>query len=141
MKRTLILGCAALLLPLSSLSAQTAEQEPTPLGVETSIVFPDNSSIRNWQADGNRGIWVQDRQRNWYYGSFAGFCSNLNFAQAIGVETRGVNRLDRFSTIIVRGESCPLSSFVTSTPPPTKEERKAAKAKKKADAAKASNPD
>ena len=125
MKRSMILYCAALILPLSPLAAQKTQLEPIILGVESSIVFPSNSSIRNWETDRNRGIWIQDRDNNWYYGSFAGFCSEANFATAIGVETRGSARLDRFATIIMDGERCPLSSFVTSAPPPAKKDKAA----------------
>ncbi|MBK6411915.1 MAG: hypothetical protein IPF76_02360 [Sphingopyxis sp.] len=87
------------------------------------MAFPSDSSIRNWQADRGRGIWIQDRQRTWYYGTFAGYCREVDFAQAIGVETRGAGRLDRFSAILVRGERCPLTSFVTSAGPPTRRDR------------------
>lgn len=123
MKQKLALSLAAAVLPLSVAAAAEPTGEPRALGVESSIVFPSESSIRNWQADGSRGIWIQDRRRNWYYGTFAGFCRDADFAQAIGVETRGAGRLDRFAAIIVRGERCPLSSFVTSAPPPSKRDR------------------
>ncbi len=124
--KNLALSLAVLLLPLSAAAAATEPAgEPRELGVESSIVFPSDSSIRNWQADRNRGIWIQDRQKNWFYGSFAGFCRDVDFAQAIGVETRGTGRLDKFASIVVRGERCQLASFVTSAPPPSKAERKA----------------
>lgn len=121
--KNLALSLAAALLPFSLAAAAEPAGEPRALGVESSIVFPSESSIRNWQADGSRGIWIEDRRRNWYYGTFAGFCRDVDFAQAIGVETRGAGRLDRFAAIIVRGERCPLSSFVTSAPPPSKRDR------------------
>jgi hypothetical protein len=133
MKPNLALSLAAVLLPLSAVAAANEPaKEPRALGVESSIVFPSDSSIRNWQADRDRGIWIQGRGNDWYYGSFAGFCRDLDFAQAIGFETRGAGRLDKFSSIIVRGERCQLSSFVTSAPPPSKEERKAAREAEKA---------
>lgn len=130
--KNLALSLAAMLLPLSAAAAIESAEEPRALGVEASIVFPGDSSIRTWQADRDRGIWIQDRRRNWYYGTFIGICRDVDFAQAIGVETRGAGRLDRFASIIVRGERCPLTSFVTSAPPPSKEERKAAREAEKA---------
>ena len=131
--KNLALSLAVLLLPLSAAAAATESAgEPRELGVESSIVFPSDSSIRNWQADRDRGIWIQDRQKNWFYGSFAGLCRDVDFAQAIGVETRGAGRLDKFASIVVRGERCLLSSFVTSAPPPSKAERKAAREAEKA---------
>ncbi|HWW56143.1 MAG TPA: DUF6491 family protein [Sphingopyxis sp.] len=131
MKQKLALSLAALLLPLSAAAAieptDAPAREPRALGVESSIVFPSDSTIRNWQADRDRGIWIEGRRGEWYYGTFAGFCRDIDFAQAIGLETRGAGRLDKFASIVVRGDRCQLSSFVTSAPPPTKEERKAAR--------------
>lgn len=136
MKQKLALSLAALLLPLSAAAAieptGAPAKEPRTLGVESSIVFPSDSTIRNWQADRDRGIWIEGRRGEWYYGTFAGFCRDIDFAQAIGVETRGAGRLDKFASIIVRGDRCQLSSFVTSAPPLTKEERKAAREADKA---------
>ena len=121
--KNLALSLAAVLLPLSAPAAAEPAKEPRALGVESSIVFPSDSSIRNWRADDGRGVWLQDRRGDWYYGAFAGYCRDIDFAHAIGVETRGAARLDRFSAIIVRGERCPLSSFVTSAPPPSKRDK------------------
>jgi hypothetical protein len=125
MKRTLTLTLAALLLPLSAAADEPAKQ-PRALGVESSISFPGDSTIRNWRADRDRGIWIEGRRGEWYYGAFAGSCRDLDFASAIGVDTRGAARLDRFAAILVRGERCSLVSFVTSAPPPSKKDRKAA---------------
>jgi hypothetical protein len=132
MKQKLALSLAAMLLPLSAAAATEPAKEPRELGVESSIVFPSDSTIRNWQADRDRGIWIEGRRGEWYYGTFAGICRDIDFAQAIGVETRGAGRLDKFASIVVRGERCLLSSFVTSAPPPTKAERKAAREAEKA---------
>lgn len=125
--KNLALSLAAVLLPLSAAAANepatNSAAAPRELGVEASIAFPSDSSIRNWQADRGRGIWIQDRQRVWYYGTFAGYCRDVDFAQAIGVETRGAGRLDRFSAILVRGERCPLTSFVTSAGPPSRRDK------------------
>lgn len=121
--KNLALSLAAALLPLSAAAANEPATDAPALGVEASIAFPSDSSIRNWQADRGRGIWIQDRQRAWYYGTFAGYCRDVDFAQAIGVETRGAGRLDRFSAILVRGERCPLTSFVTSAGPPPRRDK------------------
>lgn len=123
MKQKLALSLAAMLLPLSAAAATEPPKQPRQLGVESSIVFPSDSTIRNWRADRDRGIWIEGRRGEWYYGTFAGFCRDLDFAQAIGVETRGAGRLDKFASIIVRGERCMLSSFVTSAPPPSKRDK------------------
>jgi hypothetical protein len=47
-------------------------------------------------------------------------CQDLPFANAIGFETRGTSDFDRFSTIVVRGQRCPVPSVVKSGAPPKK---------------------
>lgn len=121
--KNIALSLAAALLPLSAAAATEPLAEARALGVEASIAFPSDSSIRNWRADRGRGIWIQDRRGDWYYGVFAGYCRDIDFASAIGVETRGAGRLDRFAAILVRGERCPLSSFVTSDGPPPRRDK------------------
>ncbi len=99
-------------------------------GAETSIPFVDQkSTIRNWEADGRDGVWVQDARRNWYYGTLLAPCTGLDFATRIGFVTPG-GRLDRFSSVVVegeRGERCPFTSFTMSAKPLPRKEREAAK--------------
>src|SRR3546814_12956167 len=64
MKQKLALSLAAMLLPLSAPAAIEPAEEPRALGVEASLVFPSDSSIRNWRADRGRAIWIQARQRD-----------------------------------------------------------------------------
>ena len=135
MRPKLALSLAAMLLSLSAAAADEPEKAPREIGAEASIAFPGDTTIRNWRADRERGIWVQDRRGDWYYGLFAGICRDVDFAQAIGFDTRGQARLDRFATLIVRGERCPLVSFVNSEAPPAKTKRDKAKDAAKAEAA------
>lgn len=93
------------------------------LGVEAQIGFPNHGAIRNFEADDNEGLWLEDRQRRWYYAEIAGGCQELNFAHTIGFDTRGSPRFDRFSVIIVDGERCPISSLVTAEKPLPRKER------------------
>lgn len=93
------------------------------LGIEAQISFPNEGAIRNFEADGNDGLWLEDRQLRWYYAEIAGGCQELNFAHAIGFDTRGAPRFDKFSAIIVDGERCPISSLVTSEKPLPRKER------------------
>ena len=132
MKQTLALSLAAMLLPLSAAAADEPAKATRALGVESGITFPSDATIRNWQADGDDGIWIEGSRGEWFYGRFIGPCRDLDFALGIGVDTRGASRLDRFATILVRGERCQLNSFVTSAAPPSKKERKAAKEAEKA---------
>lgn len=126
MKHFVAWTLAAALIPLSGAVASEAEKAPREIGVESSIAFPGMGSIRNWEADGEDGLWVQAQRGDWYYGKLVGYCPNLEFTQTIGFDTRGSVRLDRFSQVIVDGERCALTSFVTSEKPLSRKERRAA---------------
>lgn len=117
---------AALVLPLLA-SPASAEPElrddGREIGVEASIAFPSNATIRNFRADNERGVWIEDMRRNWYYASFFGRCRDIDFAQSIGIDTRGSSRLDRFSQIIVGHERCAIDRLLTADKPlPRKEQ-------------------
>jgi hypothetical protein len=119
----------ATLILLSMIAATGVSAKQTPhqwpeLGVEASIAFPNYGAIRNFEADGTDGIWLEDDRRRWYYGEFLGKCHDLNFAQAVGFDTRGTPRFDKFSKIIVNGDRCVLTSLVTAEKPLSRKERK-----------------
>jgi hypothetical protein len=90
------------------------------VGGEASIPFVNHGGVWNWQADGSHGLYVQDRQHNWYYARLMGNCFDLPFANAVGFETRGIDTLDRFGTLVVRGQRCPITSLTHSAGPPAK---------------------
>ena len=128
MKR-LVTTPALLALILASGGLHAAEQDSKPKdlpkGEEASIPFVNmGTSIREWQADGEDGLWVQDARRNWYYAKMLARCSGLDFAMRIGFQTRGSNTLDKFGTVIVPGrDRCAIQSFTKSEPPPKKGKR------------------
>ena len=132
MQRKLALSLAAFLLPLAAAAADEPEK-PREIGVEASIAFPAYGTVRNFEADGDDGIWIEDQRRDWYYAKLTGFCPDLDFVQAIAIDTRGTSRLDRYGAIIVNGQRCAFTSFVTAEKPvPRKERLKLAKETKKA---------
>jgi hypothetical protein len=117
----LALSCAALAFPLQA-------KKPTPhvwpeVGIETQIVFANRGEIQNFEADGQDGIWLEDRRRRWYYAELQGGCQGLNFAQAIGYDTDGSPNFDKFSSIVVDGWKCPVVSLTTSEKPLPRKER------------------
>ncbi|MDX2209550.1 MAG: DUF6491 family protein [Sphingopyxis sp.] len=120
-----------------ALAAEEAPQRE--VGVEGEISFPALGGIRNFRADSDRGVWLEDRQRNWYYASFLGTCPEIRFAQGIGIDTRGSARFDKYSKILVRGNVCAIATLVTADKPLSEREqrklRKQAEAELKAEAA------
>jgi len=124
-----LLAAAALaLVPLSALAGDEGKDKDTlPEPAQASIPFADHGGIYDWHADRDRGLWVQDNHRDWYYAKLLAPCCGLDFANAIGFVTKPPGQFDRFSKIIVPREgTCALSSLVRSDPPP----KKVARAKK-----------
>ncbi len=112
---------AALSLSVTGPSAQAAAAPQA--AAQASIPFVNHNGIRDWRAIDSRTLYVQDRRRQWYRATLFAPCFDLPFAQAIGFETRGPDRLDRFSTLRVRGDRCALSSLEKSEPPPRQVKR------------------
>jgi hypothetical protein len=87
---------------------------------DAAIAFVNRGGVRDWQAVGDDKLYIQDSQGKWYLATLAMPSPDLSFATAIGFETRGADRLDKFGTIVVAGTRYPLSSLVASAPPPPK---------------------
>ena len=84
------------------------------------IPFANHGGIRDWHADRDQGLWVQDTHRQWYYAKLMGTCIGLNFAQSIGFDTHPLGRFDQFSSIFVPGSGrCAVQSFSVSAAPPS----------------------
>jgi hypothetical protein len=87
-----------------------------------SIPFANHGGIRDWKADRDQGVWIQDVHRQWYYAKLMAPCTGLNFAQAIGFDTHPLGRFDQFSAIVVPGPAggrCTVQSFTVSGAPPS----------------------
>ncbi|MEY4269779.1 MAG: hypothetical protein RLZZ58_995 [Pseudomonadota bacterium] len=137
---TILIGALAVIAFPATAKERAAHVWPQN-GVETEIAFANHDSIRNFEADGDDGVWLEDRQRRWYYAALLGPCTNLNFAHAIGYDTRGSSTFDRFSTIYVGGQRCQVTSLVTADKPkPWRERKKAEKAAREAAKAAAATP-
>lgn len=88
---------------------------------EVSIPFVTHPrSIRTFEATDDHTLYLQDRQRRWYRAELGGSCFGLKFAHRIGYDTRGGLSLDRFSRILVEGDSCPILSLTRSDGPPVR---------------------
>jgi Family of unknown function (DUF6491) len=92
---------------------------------DAAIPFANHGGIRDWQADRDQGLWIQDVRRNWYYAKLMAPCIGLNFATSLGFDTRPMGTFDRFSAIVVPREGrCVVQSLAPSGPPPTKAQLK-----------------
>ncbi|MGC4029501.1 MAG: DUF6491 family protein [Steroidobacteraceae bacterium] len=108
-----------------------ASQKGRPIGQEASIPFVQHGGVRDWEADGRNGLWLQDSTRQWYYAKTLGPCIGLDFAWSIALDSgHGAGPFDRFSSIILPDHQgrCALTSLTYSKAPP-KRQKKPAKPK------------
>ena len=122
--RTLILVLiSAATMPAVAMAKQSSAPQWPEYGVEASIPFANDGGIRDFETNGDRGIWIEDRQRRWYYASFIGPCPRLDHAMSVGFDTRGSSNFDKFGAIVTRDDHCPISSLVTAEKPLPRKER------------------
>ena len=116
---------AALLAALAAL-ANTAARAAAP---EASIPFVNQGGIRDWHADRDVGLWVQDAHRRWYYAKLMAPCIGLQFVTGLKFDARPDGTFDRFSAIILPREGlegrCPLVSLTASEGPPSRQKQPA----------------
>lgn len=116
------LTLAALALLGAGAQAQTASPDA---GKPATIPFIRFNAIEDFEADSDKGVYLQDRQRRWYYASVVGPCTALPFAVKIGVDTRFAgDTLDSTGTLLVDGDRCKIDRLVTSGPPPQRHKHK-----------------
>jgi hypothetical protein len=116
------LGISIATAALADAAEPAAEQKADTKAPQTSIHFVPRGTIRTWEADRDRGLWIQDSRRRWYYAKFFGPCLGLGFARTLGFDTRPLGTFDRFSAVIVPHYGrCTVQSFVASEGPPRKQ--------------------
>jgi hypothetical protein len=93
---------------------------PNVPAAEASIPFANHDGIYNWQVVDDRTVLIQGQNRKWYRASLMSPCFDLAFAERLGFESNPNGSFDKFSSITVRGQSCPLTSLVEAPPPPRK---------------------
>jgi len=117
-----LVGCS-----ISMMAHRAAADEPVPppasvvstAAREAQIPFA-SQNIQNWQVVDNYTVLIQDRGKRWYQASLYGNCINLSFTQRLSFVPNPSGTFDRFGSIRVRGESCPLRSLVETAAPPKK---------------------
>jgi hypothetical protein len=100
--------------------AQSQSTAMTGGAEEVSIPFAQFGGIDDWRADGTKALYVKGRGKDWYYATLMSTCQGLNFAQTIGFRNEASGSFDKFSTILVDGQPCQLTSLTKSEKPTTK---------------------
>lgn len=100
MKKLFIL---APLLLLGALSGAQAASERLP--------FANLGGIRDFHSDGTEGIYIEGRDKQWYYARFFAPCYDLRFHNQVGFVLDVAGGLDKFSSILVGGQQCYFKTF------------------------------
>ncbi len=121
----------------AALAGKELTAEPVLTGPEASIPFIDHGGIYDFHAYNDLGIWIQGRDRKWYYGKFFSPCIGITNAIRVGFKGGATDTLDRFGAVITReGGRCTLTRLKAGQLPPGLEPKKAEKkAGKKAEKA------
>jgi hypothetical protein len=120
-------ACGLALAALLAASMGVLAAGTAPASSPASIPFADHNGIRDWEADGTQGLWVQDNSRKWYYGKFNFPCTGLQFKTGLRFKFSPDGSFDRWSEVSTpEAGRCTLKTFAASAGPPAKTKSKAA---------------
>ena len=111
----LIFSATSLMAPMAATLA-----DPYRSSIESAAAAVRHSQLRDWLADGERGLWIQAGDLKWFYARFAHACRGLAATNSLLFETRGSDSIDRSSAVLVPGSGrCTMLTFGRSVGPPT----------------------
>jgi hypothetical protein len=89
------------------------------------IPFVNHGGIRDWRVDDSDTLYIQARNRDWYKATLMMPSFDLPYVFAIGFDTGPIGTLDKFSSIVVRGQRYPIASLerIPGEPPKKQKDR------------------
>ena len=93
-------------------AAGAAGAQPPAPPEETGIAFANRDGISEWKVVGEDRIYLRSATGQWYLARTTAPCRRMKSAMALGFDTAGTDRLDRFGAIIAEGRRCPIASLV-----------------------------
>lgn len=105
---------------LASVAAAAFAADPPAAKPEARIPFADHHGISGWQVVNDRTLLIEGQNRVWYKATLMSSCLDLPFSEAIGFKTNPDGSFDKFSSIRLRHQTCPLISLVKTDPPKKK---------------------
>lgn len=124
------LAAAALAAAAMSAFPAAAQDAPAVVPAAKEARIPFASMVSDYRAEDRDVIYLR-AGRDWYRGTFVAPCEALPWAWNIHFDTTpGSSAIDRFSTVIARGEHCRLNSLVKIDGQPPAKAKKPEKPKK-----------
>lgn len=120
MKTTATLSAMGSILIVCAAAAFADTPAPELPQAETQIPFANHGGIYDWRVVNDRTVLIESQNRKWYKATLLSSCIELPFAETIGFESNADGSFDKFSSIKVRGQDCPLVSLVETAAPPKK---------------------
>jgi hypothetical protein len=115
--RTWRIPLVTMVLTASPLAAVVAGTYLT--DVDSTTTFLNHAQLRDWLADGERGLWIQAIDLRWFYARFTHTCHGLSATSSLAFDTRGSDTIDSRSTVVVPGSGrCTVLTFLPSQGPP-----------------------
>ena len=122
----LVLGLASAAANGAGAPAAATATKPAP---QASIPFANQHGIYSWHVENDRTLLIQSENGNWYKATLMSPCIDLAFTERLGFHSNPDGSFDRFSSIRVRGQNCPLTSLVRTDAPGKKASGKTVKAR------------
>ncbi|MDB5722766.1 MAG: hypothetical protein JWP15_3384 [Alphaproteobacteria bacterium] len=98
--------------------ATSASAGPAAAGSETGIPYASSDGIIDWKVVGRSSLYLLSARGDWYLARTTAPCPRMLTAMALGFDTAGTDRLDRFGAIVAEGRRCPIASLVRAPEPP-----------------------
>lgn len=99
------------------IAAGQAEAPAAPEARETSVPNVRSEGVLEWEADGDRGLYLMGHDGRWYYARTNRPCPRLSSTITLGFDTAGPD-FDRNSSIVAEGGwRCQVSSVTQSEGP------------------------
>ena len=122
MSRKTVWIISGLILAIGVLAYLSYRQTPAVKDAAGSLVTARSvhrADMRNWLADGERGLWIQGGNSEWFYARFSAACRGLNSTNSLVFDTGPSGAIDRTTSVVLpEGGRCEMQTFAPSAGPP-----------------------
>jgi hypothetical protein len=121
MSRKTVWIAGGLILAIGVLAYLSYHQAPAVKDAAGTFATPSvqRADMRNWLADGERGLWIQGGNSEWFYARFSAACPGLNSTNSLVFDTGASGNIGRTTSVVLpEGGRCEMQSFSPSAGPP-----------------------
>jgi hypothetical protein len=122
MSRKTVWIAGGLILAIGVLAYVSYQQAPVVQDAAGTVVAAPSvhrADMRNWLADGERGLWIQGGNSEWFYARFTAACHGLNSTNSLVFDTGSSGNIDRTTSVVLpEGGRCEMQTFGPSAGPP-----------------------